>query len=621
MAPPAPPMSRLDTLPLELLREVFDYAFAGGDDDLEFDVNDCYPIDRDYANLVKLAQDEESSPTVRAMAVEQQHRIISLMLSQTPKTAVDALTNMTNHLQNSWQHGGSVRLLHLRRNPLPDAIDEMSDELLGAFDEMTDELPGALEEIFGELPDAFDAMIDELPDAFDEMSDGNEGSEGGDDNNDASSSSASTSDGDIVAAGILGLLHTTPGLTRLVATIPGLGQALAASADAGSPLFLGRLRRLELYEPHTDPAAANTAVLDTNGALLRGCPGLSMLRLQGFCDVVSSTLAPASSSQAARMQSLRWLDLVGCYIPAAGLHKILDLIGPQMSSLTVELLRWTCRPSRDEDDAQRRRMFTTYDLLDALVSRGATTSLRTLDLQRKNFPAVQFMAPAAVAAMAAGHVDPHEVHEDASAINRLGPSVMDLLPAFSALTHLVVSIDVLDWRTVDVGIVDFAATRAVAGALVAQLPPNLIALTVMPALREDDFMLDVLLFEHENSDNDDMSLVCPGWWPRRQALMQALMAATRGNGGGDGGGSNNNNTPHLPQLASISIPHAYDTIENEMVAYPAAATAPNDSDPAPTPHTVNMFGRFATQVLALDPADQTTVLRWKSGIVLHSYVL
>ncbi|ERT00508.1 hypothetical protein HMPREF1624_03881 [Sporothrix schenckii ATCC 58251] len=617
MAPPAPPMSRLDTLPLELLREVFDYAFAGGDDDLEFDVNDCYPIDRDYANLVKLAQDEESSPTIRAMAVEQQHRIISLMLSQTPKTAVDAVTNMTNHLQNSWQNGGSVRLLHLRRNPLPDAVDEMSDELLGTFDEMSDELPEGLDEMIGELPDASDAIMDELLDASDEMSDGNEGSEGGDDNNDASRSSASTSDGDIVAAGILGLLHTTPGLTRLVATIPGLGQALAAGADADPPLFLGRLRRLELYEPHTDPAATNTAVLDTNGALLRGCPGLSMLRLQGFCGVVSSTLAPASSSQAVRIQSLRWLDLVGCYIPAAGLYKILDLIGPQMSSLTVELLRWTCRPSQAEDDAQRRRMFTTYDLLDALVSRGATTSLRTLDLQRKNFPV-------AVAAMAAGHDDPHEVHEDAGAINRLGPSVMDLLPAFSALTHLVVSIDVLDWRTVDAGIVDFAATRAVAGALVAQLPPNLIALTVMPALREDDFMLDVLLFEHTHSDNDDMSLVCPGWWPRRQALMQALMAATRGNGGGDGGGSNNNNnnsTPHLSQLASIAIPHAYDTIENEMVAYPAAATALNDNDQAPTPHTVNMFGRFATQVLALGPADQTTVLRWKNGIVLHTYVL
>lgn len=529
MAPIAFSTSRLDMLPAEILRQIFNCAFVGRLDDAGFDVYDSNPLDYDSRKVLeRLADDPRNSLLVRHLALEQRYHILSPMIPCHYRHAIINLMSMARELKTNPDVGRSVRLLHLRRAAQCDE-DYKIDEHRGLNGSGT-------------------------PDGL-----------------------GNRQDGARVMAGVLDLLTTMPLVTRLVSAVPGLGEVPAL---AEFPLVLPRLRRLELHElAYFD---GGSRILDTNGALLQAAPNLVALQLFFFTRVVSSSLSSSSSSAMSsspspspRLPDLQWINLDMCYMPAASMLQVVALAGPRLQSVTADLMRRTCRPS-DETGANVSHMFTTHDLLTALAPWQAT-SLTKLSLGRAYFVSHE-----------TSDID-HE-DEDKHIAHRDGLSVMTLLPQFTALCDLTISIDLLDWRTADESDRHLTTTYAVADALVAQLPPNLTTLIIAPGLWEDDE------FDHYNQyelEDDDGTGMLHGWWPRRQALAQALLAATRAG--------------RFPRLTSISL------LPNDIQQEKYEVTVKN-ADGTPVTRTIELIARFASQLLAANETDRTTILRGKNGL-------
>lgn len=572
------PNSRLDTLPPELLRRVFNYAFVNNIEDLEFEAFGKHPVDYGEEDLEALTKDEESSQVVRRLALEQKHRIVSVCLPTETPSAVARLALMATELLGNPGLGEGVRLLHIRLQQFTDYYYEDGDS--------SDD---------SESMDLGDGDVDPSVSA---------------------SASASASASTSVLAGVLDLLRVMPGLTRLVSTMPGLGRVEeekketqidddnSESEASLLPLILPRLHCLELYETVCYGSAVdNIGYLDLNCTLLRAAPQLETLELYRFNRIgfgvapqASSLPSPSPSpsfsqsplSSTPKLHCLKHLVLKTCNIPAASLHDLLGLIGPFLSSVTVDLTRRTCRPSSDAD-AKNNHMFTTYDLLLALAP-WCKTTLTKLTMGRvdmsDSFPVEDVFLE-----------NSRNNNENGGSTDRNPPTAMTLLSRFTELAELTVSIDLLDWRTADGSNRKFSVTRTVADALVGQLPPQLSVLTILPALDEGDEFEELDIFSQgegdDDDDDDDTNTLAPGcWWPRRQALIQSLLEATRAG--------------RFTHLRTITVTNYYgeDTAFYEVPVHPLYGP---DGDGTGI-RSIELTSDFATRLRDMDPSDRTNVL-------------
>ncbi|KIH91059.1 hypothetical protein SPBR_01549 [Sporothrix brasiliensis 5110] len=529
MASNTVPASRLDTLPVELLHIIFGHAFSK-----HLLVDSTMHSIGVHDVLLGLQADPLNSATVRRVAREWLHSSVDVLITplefevcQSPDVLIDiqaksaklraepdlALAARRLRLVQDYY---SVRVSELYSRTRPAHVENIAAciKTSAVTRARVDRMAAAFEALAPHLAYLRPYSLYRTPSRW-----------------------ANT------AVQILDLLTLLPGLKTLQCHVSKLGIIPSEASDAHGAAVpnLARLRHLEIDEPRD---AWDTGALDLHGALVRAAPFLETLSISGISYAYSTArttgtadadadadadanTAPCASPSLAYLTSLH---AETCSLTPVSLRTLFAAIGPSLKDVRMDLGRQTCRPSttnpvafiqHDDDEYSPRsdELFTMYDLLTALQPWQATSLTSLAAVNRID---------------ALSHIKSDEPYwlnseggydEDRDVRDRHGPSSMAVLAGFTALRHLTISIDLLDWRTAFN--TRAKATREVADALVAQLPPNLETLTIVPAKGELSWMDEYSPGRTETDPDDDSIVACCGWWPRRQALAKALMAATR----------------------------------------------------------------------------------------------
>ncbi|ERT00507.1 uncharacterized protein SPSK_09060 [Sporothrix schenckii 1099-18] len=482
MASNTVPASRLDTLPVELLHILFGHAFSKhllGDSTLHsIDVHDV---------LLGLEADPLNSATVRGVAREWLHSSVDVLIAplefevcQSSDVLIDIQATSAK-LRAEPDLALAVRRLRLEQDDYSVRVSELYSRIRPARVEniaacmntaavtraRVDRMAAAYEALAPHLTHLRPYKLYRTPSQW-----------------------ANT------AVQILDLLTLLPGLQTLQCYVPKLGIIPGEASDAHRAAVpnLARLRHLEIEELTSD---WDTGALDMHGALVRAAPFLETLSIYKISHVYSTAratgtadanMAPPASPSLAYLTSL-YADV--CFLMPISVRTLVAAVGPHLKDVYMDLGRKTCRPSTTDpvtliqlgDDRYRPQgdeLFTLYDLLAALRPWQAT-SLSSLAAVYKMDVNHYIITDEPSLLDVAGADD-----EDRHVRDRHGPSSTALLAGFTALRHLGISIDLLDWRTAFN--TRAKATREVADALVAQLPPNLETRTIVPAKGELSWM-------------------------------------------------------------------------------------------------------------------------------------
>ncbi|ERT00506.1 hypothetical protein HMPREF1624_03879 [Sporothrix schenckii ATCC 58251] len=573
------PKSRLDTLPVEVLRQIFDMTFSDtvdkdsdfhlecGDEDSSAgeDIYSPYLKDSDafvdpngYESIVKgIADDRLNSDLVRRLASEQLYRNFR-------PSSLEAFNSGVHTFQADPGLGNSVRraalwVLAYYNQPNPDKMhnakgvaDHLTttkkqhnrinklkkhhEALLHVLDSMEQDMPSPRERPYVYEKPAYWARV---------------------------------------AVQVHDFLGSVPGLQKLTMAMAGLAVIPMEedrdnnndnSSNNKNKIVLRRLQSLEMHEVTLD--RNRFSVLDTDGLLMRCAPNLRELTVMHIGNVVSSKALLLGKQQSkieetgeAHLEHLEELTIFNSPMSVASLKRLLGTVGPRLATADIAPALQSARPSHMSFDKGDRN-FSTYDLLEELAP-WKTTSLASLTI---NMP----YAGQRVAHLGAPC-------EEYAIPPPPGPSAMALLAGFTSVRTLCIDLALLDWRGagtyVEAGRNGVDTTTGVAASLVAQLPPNIESVTFDVALYQNDF--DVPMDTALGMDLQEAYEAA--WKPRRAAIIQALVAATRDR--------------RFPNLTTIkTYPYV------DCVTYNVTTTA--DKGTAPTTRDITLETEYTDDIIA-----------------------
>ncbi|KIH91060.1 hypothetical protein SPBR_01535 [Sporothrix brasiliensis 5110] len=582
MSSVAIPKSRLDTLPVEVLRQIFDMAFSDTvDEESEWgsecsdedssagsdissvtspslEDSDVFVDPNGYESIVKgIADDRLNSDLVRRLASEQLYR------NFTP-SSLDAFNSGIHTFQADPGMGNSVRRAQLwvlaqynqtnsdKMNNAKGVADHLTttkkqrkrinklkkqhEALLHVLDTMEQDMPSSRERSYAYEKPAYWARV---------------------------------------AVQVQDFLGSVPGLQKLTMAMAGLAVIPMEedrdnndenSGNNKNKIILRRLQSLEMHE--FTPDEYRCGVLDTDGLLMRCAPNLRELSVMHIGNVVSSKAlllgkqqGKVEETEEAHLERLEQLYIGHSPMSAASLKRLLSTVGPRLATVDMAPALHSARPSHLSFDKGDRN-FSTYDLLEALAP-WKTTSLTSLTITM------------AFAGQRVAHLG--APCEEYAIPPPPGPSAMALLAGFTSVRTLCIDLALLDWRGAgtyaDAGRNGVDTTTGVAASLVAQLPPNIESVTFDVALYQNDF--DVPMDTALGTDLQEAYQAA--WKPRRAALVQALVAATRDS--------------RFPNLTTIkTYPHA------DCVTYNVTTTA--DEETATTTRTITLETEYTDDIVA-----------------------